>query len=234
VQFIEGRALSPSALGVMVNGQWEPIAYMGSYGTNGYHPTFAASGIGSDVSGNGNNWTPVNLSAANVSSQSPGGSGAVALTLDNGLLVNGGSPDQIKSATVKLTGGFAGDGDLLFANTNGTSIKASWNAATETLTLSGTDTAANYRTVLDSVVFSSSVSDPTNGGANATRTATWQVTDAITGNASRSQSETIDISPTYATGASGALTGPSASSSLSNASPATISTTTRPGSISPP
>ena len=35
-------------------------------------------------------------------------------------------------------------------NTTGTSITASYNAATETLTLSGSDTLAHYQQVLDS------------------------------------------------------------------------------------
>src|SRR5262249_59853084 len=74
VQFVDGQALGPSALGTLVNGVWQPIAYSGSYGTNGYHLTFAASGVGTDVSGNGDNFTPVNVSGANVVSASPGGS----------------------------------------------------------------------------------------------------------------------------------------------------------------
>src|SRR5262249_14887258 len=43
-----------------------------------------------------------------------------------------------------------------------------------------------------------SATDPTNGGINTTRTATWQVTDATTGTASAPQTETIDLSSTYA------------------------------------
>jgi hypothetical protein len=197
-QFIEGQALGPAALGTLVNGQWEPIAYTGSYGTNGYHLTFASGGVGADVSGNGDNFTPVNLSNANVSSASPGGTGVqVALTLDNGVAFNNGSSDAISGASVRLTGGFANDGDLLSADTSGTGITASWNAANETLTLSGTDTAAHYQALLDNLVFSSGASDPTNGGANTTRTATWQVTDATSNQLSAPQSETIDISPSY-------------------------------------
>jgi hypothetical protein len=202
VQFINGQALSPSALGTMVNGQWLPTAYAGSYGTNGYHLTFASGAIGADVSGNGDNFTPVNIGNANVSSASPGGTGVqVALTLDNGVAFNGGSNDVISGATVRLTGGYAGDGDLVFANTSGTSIGTSWNAASETLTLTGTDTAAHYQSVLDQLVFSTTATDPTNGGTNTTRTATWQVTDATNNQLSAPQSETIDISPVYATGA---------------------------------
>ena len=80
---------------------------------------------------------------------------------------------------MKITGGtFAGDGDVLAANTTGTSITASYNSATETLMLSGTDTLAHYQQVLDSRRPSSSTSDnPTNYGSDATRTVTWVVND---------------------------------------------------------
>src|SRR5579883_2503715 len=196
VQFVDGQALGPSSFGALVNGMWQPIAYTGSYGTGSYHLTFA-SGSGTDSSGNGNNFTLVN--GPSVSSATPGGSGAqVALTLDNGLPFNGGSGDAISGATVRLTGGFANDADLVTANTSGTSIAASWNATSETLTLSGTDTAAHYQSVLDDLLFTSGATDPSNGGANPTRTATWQVTDATNNQPSAAQSETIDISPAYA------------------------------------
>jgi hypothetical protein len=198
-QFIDGQAVSPTALGTVVNGQWEPAGYTGSYGTNGYHLTFASGSIGTDVSGNGDNFTPVNLTNANVSSASPGGTGLrVALTLDNGVAFNNGSGDAISGASVRLTGGFANDADLVSANTSGTGIAATWNASSETLTLIGTDTAAHYQVLLDNLVFLSGASDPTNGGANTTRTATWQVTDATNGQLSAPQSETIDISPSFA------------------------------------
>src|SRR5262249_23328360 len=45
--------------------------------------------------------------------------------------------------------------------------------------------------------FSSGAADPSNGGANPTRIATWQVTDATNSQLSAAQSETIDISPSY-------------------------------------
>src|ERR1051326_5090531 len=73
-------------------------------------------------------------------------------------------------------GPFAGDGDVLATNVAGTSITASYNAATETLTLSGTDTLAHYQQVLDSVTFSSGI-NPSNGNLNRTRTVTWVVND---------------------------------------------------------
>jgi hypothetical protein len=51
-----------------VTGVWEPKAYIGTYGTNGYELNFSdnsastAATIGKDYSGNSNNWTPNNIS----------------------------------------------------------------------------------------------------------------------------------------------------------------------------
>src|SRR5262249_6049526 len=83
-------------------------------------------------------------------------------------------PDNLAltNATVKVTGGtFAGDGDVLAALAVG-SVTVSYNAATETLTLTGSDTLAHYQSVLDSVTFNSTSGNPTNFGANRTRTVT--------------------------------------------------------------
>jgi hypothetical protein len=67
VHFIDGQALDPSSFGEFDdNGVWQPIAYAGSYGTNGFHLDFAdnstAAALGTDTSGNGNTWTVNNLS----------------------------------------------------------------------------------------------------------------------------------------------------------------------------
>ncbi len=85
---------------------------------------------------------------------------------------------NLVGGTVRIGGGtFAGDGDLLSASTTGTPITASYSSSTETLTLSGAATFAQYQSVLDSVTFSSSATDPTDGGADPTRTITWTVND---------------------------------------------------------
>src|SRR5262249_28994329 len=73
-------------------------------------------------------------------------------------------------------GGFGGDGDVLAADTSGTNITASYNAGSETLTLTGSDSLADYQLVLDRVTFSSGV-DPNHGNANPNRTVTWTVDD---------------------------------------------------------
>jgi hypothetical protein len=70
VHFIDGAALTPSSFTETdaTTGQLIPKTYTGSYGTNGYKLTFSdnsnntAATLGADTSGNGNNWTPNNLS----------------------------------------------------------------------------------------------------------------------------------------------------------------------------
>jgi len=70
IHFIDGQALTPSSFGETdaTTGAWNPKAYSGSYGTNGFHLDFAdnsaatAAALGKDTSGLGNNWTPNNLS----------------------------------------------------------------------------------------------------------------------------------------------------------------------------
>lgn len=70
VNFIDGQALTPSSFGETnpVTGVWQPKKYAGTYGTNGFYLNFSdnsaatAAAIGKDYSGNGNNWTPNNIS----------------------------------------------------------------------------------------------------------------------------------------------------------------------------
>lgn len=68
VYFIDGQALTPSSFGTTDDqtGVWEPIAYTGTYGTNGFYLPFSntasTSTLGNDFSGNSNNWTTNNIS----------------------------------------------------------------------------------------------------------------------------------------------------------------------------
>ena len=67
---IDGQALTPSSFGETnaVTGVWQPKKYTGTYGNNGFYLNFSdnsaatAAAIGKDYSGNGNNWTPNNIS----------------------------------------------------------------------------------------------------------------------------------------------------------------------------
>jgi hypothetical protein len=75
VNFVDGQALTPSAFGETdaITGVWKPKKYTGTYGTNGFYLNFSdpsaasASAIGKDYSGNGNNWTPNNISVTSGS-----------------------------------------------------------------------------------------------------------------------------------------------------------------------
>lgn len=68
VQFVDGQALTPSSFGQTdaTTGAWVPIAYSGTYGTNGFFLPFSnttsTTTLGYDSSGNANNWTPNNIS----------------------------------------------------------------------------------------------------------------------------------------------------------------------------
>jgi len=68
INFIDGQALTPSSFG-MTNpqtGQWIPLKYSGTYGTNGFYLNFkdatSTTTLGYDYSGNANNWTTNNFS----------------------------------------------------------------------------------------------------------------------------------------------------------------------------
>jgi T5SS/PEP-CTERM-associated repeat protein len=100
--------------------------------------------------------------------------------LDSGLTVSDGESGTLIGATVSISGGtFVNDGDVLSVDTAGTAIAASYDSVDETLTLSGTATVAQYQALLQKVAFNSTAQDPTDGGADTSRTITWTVTDGI-------------------------------------------------------
>ena len=73
VNFIDGQALTPADFGETGDyGEWKPIEYSGSYGTNGFYLDFSNSGaLGTDSSGNSNTWTVNNLVATDQMLDSP-------------------------------------------------------------------------------------------------------------------------------------------------------------------
>jgi hypothetical protein len=138
--------------------------------------------------------------------------GGSAVTLDSTLAV--GDPDSLgdlNSGTVSISGFVSGD--ILSATTAGTSITASYNASTGVLTLSGTDTLADYKSVLDSVTYSFNPSngDPTGGGSHTSRTIDWVVGDGSTSNGiSNTGSSTlaeVHVAPTVTAGGTVTFTG---------------------------
>ena len=125
VNFIDGTALTPSSFGSTnaITGVWQPAKYTGTYGTNGFYLNFSdnsastAATIGKDYSGNGNNWTPNNISVTAGTTYdsmldvptpyADGGNGrgnyAVMNPLDKGTNVS--ATDGNLTATISSTGG---------------------------------------------------------------------------------------------------------------------------------
>jgi hypothetical protein len=101
---IDGTQAAPTAFGEFDdNGVWRPIAYSGSFGTNGFHIDGRdSSDLGDDESGNGNDFTSSGLAAADQVSDSP--------TLNYPTISR---VDFQTGSNVTLT-----DGNLNFANAN--------------------------------------------------------------------------------------------------------------------
>jgi len=63
INFIDGQALTPSSFGAYdtITGVWNPIAYSGTYGNNGFYLNFKdptnTTTVSYDYSGNANHWT---------------------------------------------------------------------------------------------------------------------------------------------------------------------------------
>ena len=137
INFIDGQALTPSSFGETnaQTGVWQPKAYSGSYGTNGFYVNFSdnsnttSTTLGKDYSGNGNNWTPNNFSVAAgagndslVDTPTPYGSDSGAggevrgnyCTLNPVFKVGAGTPSY-DNGNLDMTAG--GTGDSYFAGT---------------------------------------------------------------------------------------------------------------------
>jgi len=115
---IDGQALTPSSFGETntLSGIWIPKAYTGSFGTNGFYLKFANSAaLGTDTSGNGNNFTVNNLTSVDQSTDTctnnfctlnfiQNGNGST-VTLSEGNLVSGSGDNKGCSATFGVNRG---------------------------------------------------------------------------------------------------------------------------------
>jgi hypothetical protein len=82
---IDGQALTPSDFGEFDSdtGIWKPIAYTGSYGTNGFFLEFKdSSALGDDTSGEGNDFTVNNLTSIDQTTDTPTNNFATINPLD--------------------------------------------------------------------------------------------------------------------------------------------------------
>jgi hypothetical protein len=85
VVFIDGQQLTPSDFGEFDedSGIWKPIAYEGTYGTNGFYLEFKdSSALGDDTSGEGNNFTVNNLTSIDQTTDTPTNNFATMNPLD--------------------------------------------------------------------------------------------------------------------------------------------------------
>jgi hypothetical protein len=92
VYMIDGQALTPSSFGNTNDqtGVGQPVAYTGTYGTNGFYLPFSnvtsTTTIGYDFSGNNNNWTANNISlSTGTSIQSFTTTGTTSWTAPTGV-----------------------------------------------------------------------------------------------------------------------------------------------------
>ena len=86
----------------------------------------------------------------------------VAAAITDDLVLNDTDIENHESATITITNGYVqGQDELVFTNQNG--ITGSWDAATGTLTLSGSASQADYQTALRSVAYRNSSDDPDTG-----------------------------------------------------------------------
>ena len=117
----------------------------------------------------GTNDAPVLSDMGNTAAYTENGA---AVAIDSTITLSDVDDTHIEGATVKITGNYAAGQDVLsFINQNG--ITGSWNAATGTLTLSGSATKAQYEAALESVTYKNTSEDP----STAARTISFTVTD---------------------------------------------------------
>ena len=118
------------------------------------------------------------------------------VAIDGALGINVAAATPPTGAQVAITGNFVA-GDLLnFTAQNG--IVGSYNAATGVLTLSGAASAAAYQAALESITYSSSATNPSNSGAETSRTVSWSI--SYGGLVSPAVTSTIAIGKTFTLG----------------------------------
>ncbi|WP_210190269.1 cadherin repeat domain-containing protein [Bradyrhizobium sp. NAS96.2] len=111
-----------------------------------------------------------------------------ATAIDSAIIVTDADDANLASATVQITGGYVSGEDVLgFTNQNG--ISGAFNAATGTLTLTGSSSVANYQAALDSVTYFNTSDNP----SGAPRTVTITANDGTLD--STPVTDTINVTP---------------------------------------
>lgn len=126
INFIGGQALDASSFGQFdSNGVWTPKEYTGTYGTNGFYLKFdngsTASNLGLDSSGNGNDWTVLNVSVTAGPSydwmtDTPTNNYAVLNPL-NEIVAAGSGGVSLSECNLRLTGPAAANSGSIYVST---------------------------------------------------------------------------------------------------------------------
>jgi VCBS repeat-containing protein len=115
--------------------------------------------------------------------------GDPATVIDNSITITDNDSPNLVGATVAITGNYASGQDVL-GFTNTANITGTFNSGTGVLTLTGSDTVANYQAALRSVTYNNTSSSP----STLQRTVTWQVDDgAGVNNLSAPVTSTINV-----------------------------------------
>ena len=132
----------------------------------------------------------INIEDANSAPEISSTSGTLAFTegdaatvIDSSLTITDDNDTNIESATVTISSGFQSAEDVLaFSDTS--AITGSWNASTGVMTLTGSDTLANYEAALESVTYNNTSDNPN----TSERTISWVVNDGIDNSSAASSS----------------------------------------------
>ena len=111
--FIDGTALDASSFGETNadTNQWQAIKYAGSYGTNGFYLDFATRATDPiDASGNGNNWSSVNVVATDWKIDTPTNNFATLNPLAS--RTDGSSSITLSEGNLKISIGGTGNTDV--------------------------------------------------------------------------------------------------------------------------
>jgi hypothetical protein len=155
--------------------------------------TLSSNTVASTVKVVGVDQAPTVAGAGNTVTFTPGGAPVAA---SPGITASDADNLNLASASVTISAGFFA-GDVLAAVTTGTAITASYNATTHVLTLTGSDTVAHYQQVLDSVTYSSTSANPTNSGADLSRTLSWRVNDGTHSSTTVTSKVTVAALPLF-------------------------------------